>query len=403
MKQILIIIFLIFITISCSKKDTSDENLFGNYFFDREVNDTFMEAIDVSTQNPIVGYFHKKNSLADTDCYHISFAQADVSYKITLTSVPGIDSVLDFYDENKHLLFSVDEYGAGQSERLWDFFPTSPTIYVRVRAKINYNEKVPYYLNFIAKGALGIGEIEPNNSIDTAVKMAVDDSKKGLISPKNDVDFYRIVAGKPYSQNFSVSVVPLSNMDVFFTLIDTKNNIEKLINYNSYGVTEVFNYLDTSKGSYCLRVSGVSDRFDKRDPSYQITLNSLPETDDSGNVKFYEQEFNDTMMLATDLFNVESSDILGTVFPDDDVDWYTFDILNVNNMVNISLSSVRGLDTVIEIYNKKNVLVIKADENGSDGFENISLTDIAQDRYFIKLYAKKGCSLINYNLFFSIK
>ena len=400
------ILYIFILTVSllflsnCVRRDTTDDNLFGIALLDYEPNDTVSAALEVSAQSLIAGFMNDKGNVGDMDYYKVTFPQHDVSYKIGLTGVPGVDTTLQVFGTNGRQLFITDEGGIGESEKVWDYYPTGEFVYICVKAKTSYNEKIPYYLTFTPKGDNSIEEIEPNNSEETALSLSENERKKGLIFPKNDVDYYRLNFVSQHSFVFSINVEPLSNIDVFFTLYDKTNNIIKLINNNAAGITEQIKYLDSSKGSYYIRIGGSPDRTDKRDPAYSVSVSVHPDTDLRGNTLFYEQEFNDTPDMATDIW--ERVNITGMLFPDNDEDWYRFDVLKETNTVNISLSDIRGLDTVIEIYDNRDTLLYTVDNNGSDGHENISITNIPVGRYFMRLYAKKGSSMINYSLFCNI-
>ena len=391
---------ILMLFVSCVRKDTTDDNLYGLFVSDIEPNDTFTEAIEVPTQRMIAGFMNDKGNVGDRDYYKVTFAQHGVSYKVMLTGVPGVDSTVQFFGANGRQLFITDEGGIGESEKVWDYYPTDGSVYVCIRAKTSFNEKIPYYLTFTPKGDNSIEEIEPNNTEETALSLSENDKKKGLIFPKNDVDYYRLNFTSTHSLVFSVKVEPLSNIDVFFTLYDKTNNIIKLINNNTAGITEQIKYLDSGKGSYYIRIGGNTDRTDKRDPAYSVIVTVHPDTDLNGSSLCYEQEFNDEPELATDIW--ERSNIVGMLFPDNDEDWYRFDVLNETNTVNISLSEIRGLDTVIEIYDNRKTLMHTIDSSGADGHENISLSNMPLGRYFMRLSAKKGSSMINYSLFCNI-
>ncbi len=394
------ILTILMLFVGCVRKDTTDDNLYGIALLDYEPNDTVATSLEVSAQSLIAGFMNNKGNVGDMDYYKVTFPQHDVSYKIGLTGVPGVDTTVQVFGTNGRQLFITDEGGIGESEKVWDYYPTGDFIYLCVKAKTSFNEKIPYYLTFSPKGENSIEEIEPNNTEETALTLSENDRKKGLIFPKNDVDYYRLNFISTESIIFSVNVDPLSNVDLFFTVYDKTNNIIKLINNNAAGITEMMKYLDSGKGSYYIRIGGSPDRTDKRDPAYSISVTVHPDTDLRGNSLFYEQEFNDTPDLATDIW--ERANITGMLFPDNDIDWYRFDVLKETNTVNISLSDIRGLDTVIEIYDNNSNLLYTVDNNSTDGHENISLSNMPLGRYYMRLSAKKGSSMINYSLFCNI-
>ncbi|MBQ3922188.1 MAG: hypothetical protein II707_02745, partial [Spirochaetales bacterium] len=257
---IFFILTILMLFVGCVRKDTTDDNLYGIALLDYEPNDTVATSLEVSAQSLIAGFMNNKGNVGDMDYYKVTFPQHDVSYKIGLTGVPGVDTTVQVFGTNGRQLFITDEGGIGESEKVWDYYPTGDFIYLCVKAKTSFNEKIPYYLTFSPKGENSIEEIEPNNTEETALTLSENDRKKGLIFPKNDVDYYRLNFISTESIIFSVNVEPLSNVDLFFTVSDKTNNIIKLINNNTAGITEMMKYLDSGKGSYYIRIGGSPDR-----------------------------------------------------------------------------------------------------------------------------------------------
>lgn len=400
MKIFLLISFL-FIVFSCSKVDKADFNLYQKRLTDIENNDDKNSACLTTTQNCIVGFFNNKLSIGDKDFYNISVTQKNSSYKMILTSVPGIDSKIAVYTSQGEILFYVDENGRGEGEKLWEYYPNGDIISLSVEAKTDYNETVPYYLNFEAKGKDSVEEIEPNNDESNAIKIDIEDDKLGLISPKNDFDYYKIQLTDGPNSDFEIRLETISKLDLNMTIYDKDNAIQKFVNTNSWGGAEIFSFLSSKSKVYYIRVGGSIDKYDKMDPRYTLSVKKLKPVFFHEAESFYEREFNDNIGLATDMIN--ATEYIGSFFPEEDVDWYKFDVLKNENMVNISLSGIRGLDLVIEIFDKNSSLVKKIDENNIDYGEDFSTNNLKSGRYFIKIYSKMSRSMINYNLYYNVR
>jgi hypothetical protein len=384
---------------SCDESALTQLGPFADYLYDVENNDLITEANKVMSQNPIVGYFDDKGNIGDRDFFLVQFSQLNTTYKLIQSPVPGIDTRITLYDMDKRRLFTIDEQGKGQAEVLWDYYPGGEMLYMQVESKTGKNTTVPYVVNFMPRTKDSIDEVEPNDKQDRALLLRVDDTKRGLLSPKDDVDFYRVHVPDRSQNDFTVSVETLSNLDINFSLVDLESGLEKKINMFSWGGSESFPYLDTEKGDFYVRVSGSRRTYDRKDPVYYIELQKLPDTV-SGEQVYYEREFNDTMESSTEI--IPDVDMVGGYFPRDDVDWFKFDCFKRTKSVDISLSRVRGVDPILEVYDKSGSLVNQVDNNGRDNGEQTSLSKLAKGRYYIKVYGDRH-SLLQYRLFCNIR
>lgn len=390
-------ILFIFIFFSCFKNmDYSKE--FFNKISDLEENDTFFKANEVNIKFPIVGFFNKKDKKGDKDYYKLFFSQKDLFYKIILSSVPAIDSKITFYTPNGGKILEVDEHGRGESEKLWEYYPNSTYLILCVESKYGFNEKIPYILNFIIiKGKEGIEEIEPNNDENTAIVIFISDVKKGLISPNNDIDYYKLIFNDSRNYDFFIKLETFSNLDINFTLFNKKSNIQKYINNYSWGGTEIYPYLSSKNGDIYIRVSGSINENDKKMPLYYLTVE---EHKKEGENIFFEQEFNDDFKDAVDL--ITDSYIYGTYSPENDIDTFKFDIIKDINSVTISISDVRDMDPCIELFDSKFNLIKKVDDKKSDRGEELFMNNLLKGRYYIAIKSPKA-SLTYYKMFFNIR
>lgn len=394
--------YIIIIAFSgCSGKKADIKPFDYNYLADKENNDTISKANEVTTQNPIVGFYNDKKNIGDKDYYKVYFSIKSTSYMIVLTGVPGIDSKLSFYLPDGNQLFTIDRGGKGESEKLYEYYPNTDYIIIAVEAKTGYNEKVPYAVNFIPKMDQGINEIEPNNDKASAAIIKLGEEKKGLISPKDDVDYYKIVFDDDNTHYFSIKIETLSNIDISFTLMNQTANIDKFINSFGWGDKEFYPFLSNKKGEYYIKVSGSIKSNDTKDPLYNLSVVELPNNDD-GKELYYESEFNDNKDLATDIIN--GTEVIGALFPENDEDWFKFDLFKKPISVDISLSKLKGVDPVIEVYDSNMKLLKVIDQEGEDSGEKALLNDLGSGRYYLKLFSKnKKKSLQEYILFLNAR
>lgn len=394
MKKITIFLIFIFFILSCANKNKRMP--FYSAVIDKENNDSIQTSTVVSAQRPIIGYFNKKDNI-DADYYKVLFPLKNTSYKVLLSAVPGIDSKITFFDNNGKIKFTVDEYKKGESEKLWGYKPKNDFIFIRVEPKVGFNKKVPYVINFIPSQKAPIDEIEPNNIQENATLIRLDDTKKGLISPKDDVDWYKLIINTNKIFDFSIKVETLSNIDISFSVVGIKSNIKKFINTHSWGGTEYFPYLSSNKGNFLIRISGNIKPYDRKDPVYYLQITKLTSSD---NKEYYEREINDSSDKATTLIN--GSDTVGSFFPKDDVDWYQFELFKKPIRVDISLTGIQGCNTTVEVYDKNKNLIVKIDKNGTSQKEEESLTQLSRGKYFINIFSDVPSTTI-YKLFFNAR
>jgi|GEM_PF-1264506 len=396
---ILKILIVFFITACGGSKKIDIKPFDTSFLLDKEENDKKSQACEASTQNPIIGFFNANGNSNDVDYYKVNFTLKNTSYKIIQSGVPGIDTRLTFYLPDGTRLFYVDRGKTGEAEVLWEYYPTTDYILMRVESKGGYNDTVPYVINFIPKLGYGINEIEPNNSKDKAVLIKIGEEKSGLISPKDDVDFYKITFEENETENFSIKLETLSNLDINFTLINEKLNNNKYINNFGWGQKEFYPFLNSQKGVYYIRVSGSIKSSDRDDPVYYLKLEKNLDKKDDTDI-YYEAEYNDDKENPTEL--VDGYEIIGAFFPDNDKDWFKFDLYKDPLSVDLSLSRVRGVDPVIELYDNNFNLIKVINDEDMDGGESVKLNDMIKGRYYVKIYSANK-SLQEYRLFFNVR
>lgn len=398
-KNVIFILCLI-VLISCSKNRPDIKPFDSKFIFDIEDNDTFSRAKEVNSIDPIIGFFDKKNKGGDKDFYRVNLAFSGVSYKIILTGVPAIDSKLYFYTPNYSYLFGIDDNGKGEAEKVWEYYPTTGVIVISVESKAGYNDKVPYIINFIPNIDGSVNEVEPNNDKESAIPIRPGEEKKGFIIPKGDMDFYKIVFDDDKSYDFTINAKVFSPMDINFTVYNEKTGQSKYINNYSWSGMETLPYLNSKKGEYYIKISGnIKPDEVNRNPLYSLTI----EKNESGALEkdtYFEQEDNDEIGYSTEL--LADSTAIGTFYPENDMDYYKFELTGAAISVDISLSRIRGIDPIIEIYDNNLKIIKKVDEGKIDQGEKGILNNLQRGKYYIRLFSKKK-SLLIYRLFLNIR
>jgi hypothetical protein len=400
MKKFIIIFILLCFVFACSEKDKELNKIYSKITDIEPENDEIKNATPVDSNLPIVGFFHDKKSKADSDFYKVIFTDKAASYEVVLSAVPGVNSILKIYSSNKKLLFNINEQLVGESEKLWELIPRDDFVYLEVSEKNGSNEKIPYVINFNKKQENKTEETETNNIEEDANIIKLNETKKGYISPRDDIDFYKIVFDDEKNHDFSIEIESFSNLDIIFTVINKKTGKEKKINNFLYGGTEIFPFLSSSKGEYVVKVEGKISDVNKKDPLYYISVKELVKVSEKGKDTNFEQEFNDDSESVTDI--ISGNEVAGAFFPDNDEDWFKFDLYKKPISVDLSLSRLKGVDPIIEIYDVNKTLVTKINSNGKDNGEQLSLNNLEAGRYYLKVFAKES-SLTIYKLYFFVR
>ncbi len=363
-------------------------------------NDLIKNPTEVTTQVSIIGFFNDKKDSGDKDYYNVFFSTKNTSYEILLTAVPGIDTKVTFYTTSRKMLFNIDRGGKGEPEKLWEYYPIGENIIICVESKTGYNEKVPYVLNFTQKVDNDINEVEPNDTEQNPDSIKLGEEKKGYISPANDTDFYKIVFDDDSFYDYSIKIESQSNLDVNFTLFNIENNKSKFINDYSWGNQEYFPFLSNKKGNYLIKIKGNIKSGSFQNPIYKLIIEDRSGEKIENEEVNYEREFNDTQDDATGI--IDGYSVVGVFYPDNDDDWFQFDIIRKAISLNISISRIKGINPKIELYDKDLNLIKVSDNNGIDEGEETLINDINKGNYYIKV-SSNNKSLLIYRLFLNVR
>ena len=400
MKYIFIEILLLFFFIGCGNSKLPDLKPFDiSNYKDQEPNDQISSPIEVTTQGPLIGFFNNKGNVGDKDYYKVVFPFKGISYKFIQTAVPGIDSKITFFSDSKRRLLVIDNGKRGESEKLWQYNPNADSIIMLVESKTGFNEKVPYIIEFYSNENSNIDEIEPNNNKNEAMEIKVGEEIKSLISPKNDVDYYKVIFDDNEIHDYSIKVKTFSNLDINFTIYDLENNTFKIINSNGWGQDEYFPFLSNDKSNYFIKVGGNISSNDRKTPLYSFKLEEMSNkiNDEETN---YEREFNDESDKATKL--IDGIVTLGVFYPKDDVDWYRYDVTKRARSVNLSLSSIKDIEPKIEIYNSDLELLNTYDSKMLNEDSELIFDNVKKGSYYIKLNSNEDSQQV-YKLYLNIR
>lgn len=400
MKYIFIGILLFFL-ISCGNSKLYDLKPFDavNFKDQEPINDHINNPIEVTAQSPIIGYFDNKNNIGDKDYYKVIFPFKGTSYKFIQTAVPGIDSKITFFSASKRHLLLIDNGKRGEFEKLWQYYPNEDSIIMLVESKTGFNKKVPYVIEFYASESSNINEAEPNNRQNEAMEIRIGEEIRGLISPKDDFDYYKVIFDDNEVDDFSIKVKTFSNLDINFSIYDLDNNTFKIINSNGWGQDEYFPFLSNGNGNYVVKVGGNTGSNDRKTPIYSIKLEEISNKINDEETH-YEKEFNDESDESTEL--IDGIVTLGVFYPKDDIDWYKYDVTRRAKSVNLSLSSIKGIKPKIEIYNNNMELLETYDSKSLNENSELLFNNVKKGAYYVKLSSSEDSQQI-YKLYLNIR
>lgn len=259
-----------------------------------------------------------------------------VPIRLDLSAVEGVRFELQVLSEAEAVLFEAKgKEGGALSLRNVGIRQTDAVIYVVVKsaplntakdAKRGFNADAYYTLTVAPEEAGASAELEPNDKADKATSLAANSYREGFLSPKGDVDYYRLTTDGPSLAKVSVSGV--EKVDLQLSLIQEGSEPEvTLLKVNDGVVKEPESLNNVSCSGSCLfrveaaprKVDGKMVRDDENsEMAYRISAVVVP---DDGSE---EREPNNTADKAT---VVEANKpVRGTIFPKKDVDYFKLDL-----------------------------------------------------------------------------
>ncbi len=401
-RKIFIGVFCLLLSLSFAGCRNQNANPYLPYenILDKEPNNSFDTAqlLKIATSMHIAGFYDNSddNGRPDSDYYHVLLGNSGCAYKMTLTSVPGVDGKLAVYSADYELLFEINERAVGEAEVVWDYYCRYPEIYIVVSSCDAANTNVPYMLNITADNHERTTETEPNNEEKNATVLTSVFPIKAYTVPNDDIDCYRLEF-EGLTCDFRVKVESFSNMDVSLTLAknistqiaDSSSDVEYIrksctINQGGWGSSEMSQYFSSAGGEFYAYVSA-DVQGTLKEPVYYITLETLADGS-------YEREFNNCRSDATVILPQE--EMTGELDPAD-TDWFYFDVLSNGTRVEVSLEGMSDKRFTLDIEHSDGTNIYS--EKGSS---NLSLRDLNSGRYYLILRQDEKIGVKNrYRLF----
>lgn len=264
-------------------------------------------------------------------------AEKRLALRVDISAVELVSMDLQILTEAEAVLFNAKSKENGPlSLRNVGVRAADRVIYVAVRsasigagkdARKGANPELSYTLTVAPEDTSGNAEFEPNDEAARATDLPPNSYREGFISPKGDVDVFRLVTDGP-----SIAKLQLSGVDKVDLVLSVVKPIEGksdevLLKANEGVAREPEQLNNVACDGVCfIRVEAATKKVDGKwvredenaDQSYRLNAVVVP---DDGTE---EKESNNTAAAATPV--KLGKPIRGTVYPKKDVDYFAIDL-----------------------------------------------------------------------------
>ncbi len=354
--------------------------------YELEPNDRRVDATQVALGQAVSGYLAHAN---DVDLYRFELPGRDdlpatvidagddagvvdaglpaseprVALRLDLSAVEGVAFELQLMTEAEAVLFSAkSRENSALSLRNVGVRASDRVVYVAIRstplgtgkdAKRGSNDSLSYTLTVAQEEAGASAELEPNDDPSHATDLPPNSYRDGYLSPKGDVDYFRLVTGGPAIAK--VQVTGVEKVDLVLSVVSAVEGKpeETLLKTNEGGTREPEQLNNVSCVGSCLikvetaarKVDGKWVRDDENaDSSYRLSTIVVP---DDGSE---EKEPNNTAATATPISF--GRPIRGTVYPKRDTDFFALDLQrrDVKTSLRATVTGVLKVDVGLYLH-----------------------------------------------------
>jgi hypothetical protein len=260
-----------------------------------------------------------------------------LALRVDISAVEGVSMDLQILTEAEAVLFAAKSKENGPlSLRNVGVRAADRVIYLAVRSAPigtgkdlhkGANAELSYTLTVAPEDTSGNAEFEPNDEASRATELPPNSYRDGFISPKGDVDVFRLVTDGP-----SIAKLQLSGVDkvdlVLSVIKPLEGKPEEVLLRANEGVAREPEQLNNvaCDGVCFIRVEAATKKIDGKwvredenaDQSYRLTAVVVP---DDGTE---EKESNNTVPSATRVSL--GKPIRGTIYPKKDIDYFAIDL-----------------------------------------------------------------------------
>lgn len=311
----------------------------------------------------------------------VAVVEKKLALRIDVSPIDGVAFELQLLTEAEAVLFSAKSAeGAGLSLRNVGVRANDHVLYVVLKStgKKGFSASTYYTLTVSPEEASGTTEFEPNDEAAKATDLPANSSREGFISPRGDVDYFRLVTDGPSVARLQLTGV--EKLDLVLSVVkpvDGKPE-ETVLRANEGGVKEPEQLNDVYCNGSCLiridtpakKVDGKWVRDDENgDQAYKLSAVVSP---DDGSE---EHEPNNASAQATPI--ALGKPIRGTVYPKKDVDYFALDLREkpVKTAITATLLGILKVDVGLYLHrveaDGKLTLVQTSDSAKGEKAENI--------------------------------
>lgn len=264
-------------------------------------------------------------------------AEKRLALRVDTSAVEGVSTDLQILTEAEAVLFtakskengplSLRNVGVRAADRVIFIAVRSATIGAGKDVKKGSNAEISYTLTVAPEDTSGNAEFEPNDEASRATDIPANSYRDGFISPKGDIDVFRLITDGP-----SIAKLQLSGVDKVDLVLSVVKAVdgkpdEVVLKANEGIAREPEQLNNVACDGVCfIRVEAASKKVDGKwvredenaDQPYRLNVVVLP---DDGSE---EKESNNTAAAATPV--KLGKPIRGTIYPKKDLDYFAIDL-----------------------------------------------------------------------------
>lgn len=315
-------------------------------------------------------------------------AEKRLALRVDVSAVEGVSLDVQVLTEAEAVLFNAKSKDNGPlSLRNVGVRAADRVIFVAVRsapigagkdAKKGLNPDVSYTLTVAPEDTSASAEFEPNDELGRATDLPPNSYRDGFISPKGDVDTFRLVTDGPSIAKLTVSGVDKVDLQLSIVQPVEGKPDEVVLKVNEGIAREPEQLNNVACNGVCfIRVEAVAKKVDGKwvredengDQSYRLNAVVVP---DDGTE---EKEPNNAAPTASPVSFGKS--IRGTVYPKKDVDYFAIDLREkpVKTAINATVLGILKVDVGMYLHrveaDGKLTLVQTSDSAKGDKAETI--------------------------------
>ncbi len=283
-------------------------------------------------------------------------AEKKLALRIDVSAVEGVAFEVQLLTEAEAVLFTAKSAeGSGLSLRNIGARATDRVLYVVLKptGKKGFNPGTYYTLTVAPEESNGTTELEPNDEAAKATDLPPNSSRDGFISPRGDIDYYRLLTDGPSVVRLQISGVEKLDLVLSVVKVTEGKPEEIVLKANEGGVKEPEQLNDVfCNGSCLIRVDTPAKKVDGKwvredqngDQSYKLSAAVSP---DDGSE---EHEPNNTAAQATKV--TLGKPVRGTVYPKKDADYFALDLQQqpVKTAITATLLGVLKVDVGLYLH-----------------------------------------------------